>query len=316
MPAPISETAESSDAFDDYAEPNGPALAAYARRHLALIASEDLTAERRLVAEKIIHLSLDARRSVARLPDQTRLCIITGLDKSDVSRGIRDLIRARIIEHWQAHGETYFRLLLSADLWVVGWRQSDARARQLAIDTEAWLFANNEAAPRARELPLPPEPPDLNDALSAISREAALKENRRGLHSERASSELPCQQVGRTPQDITIANARKRPCRPRNIGTESKAGGRALGVPTATTSDAPGLPSVPTSETAPSSSGIPPAETPVPLDAIATAAKSGSHVGQLSRSVRSALYSRERTSLPVGFAQPCDPLSVVGWQGN
>ena len=46
-----------------HAEPNGPSLAAYARQHLALIASEDLSTERHLVAEKIIHFSFDARKA-------------------------------------------------------------------------------------------------------------------------------------------------------------------------------------------------------------------------------------------------------------
>ncbi len=125
------------DASTEYAEPNGPALAAYSRRHLALIASEDLNTERRLVAEKIIHLSFEAGRSVARLPDQLRLCIITGLHKSDVSRAVKDLAEARMLERWQEYGETFYRFLPHADGWAVRWRQPDARARQLAIDTEA-----------------------------------------------------------------------------------------------------------------------------------------------------------------------------------
>ena len=132
-------------------------MAAYARRHLAPIASEDLSTERRLVAEKIIHLSFDASRSVARLPDQRRLCIITGLHKSDVSRAGKDLTRARMLERWQEHGETFYRFLPHAAGWAVRWRHPDARTRQLAIDTEAWLFGLNAAAPppKSRTFPCP-----------------------------------------------------------------------------------------------------------------------------------------------------------------
>ena len=252
----------------DYAEPNGPALAAYARRHLALIASEDLSTERRLVAEKIIHLSFDAGRSVARLPDQLRLAIVTGLHKSDVSRAVAALIQAGMLERWQAHGETVYRILPYAKGWSVRWRQPDARARQLALDTEAWLFSLNQATPQEQDLPLPPELPSFEDAFAEVSRESALAAEPRGQHLASGVTSLhPSHPSDRARLDAGVPDIKARPCRQPTIrkpaagvrevdapaAASTRPASAAAGLPGAPThpSDAPGLLGAPASSDAP-----------------------------------------------------------------
>ncbi len=302
-----------NEAATDYAEPSGPALAAYARRHLALIASEDLSTERRLVAEKIIHLSFDAGRSVARLPDQLRLCIITGLHKSDVSRAVAALTRTRMLERWQEHGETCYRFLPHVDGWAVRWRQPDARARQLAIDTEAWLFSQNAAAPQEQDLPLPPEPLGLDDALAEVSRESALADEQRGRHFPQGVSLAsdPSHPSDRARQDAGAPDIKRRPCRQPSIREQKPVVGVCeMDAPAAApTSDAAGLPAAPTTSNPAGLLAVPTSDAPALADATSESSAEPCP-GRLSRTLRAMLATPTGASAPVGYLANSAPADT------